>query len=69
MNNHLSEQIIREKECARLTGLSRSTRWRLERLGQFPCRIHLSAGCTGWALSEVEDWLRQRMADRRRTVR
>ena len=32
----LAERIVREPECYRRTGLSRSTRWRLERVDLFP---------------------------------
>jgi len=42
------------------TSLSRSTVWRLEKLGQFPKRIKLSPNCVGWRKSEVLDWLSSR---------
>ena len=56
----VTDRIIREPECYRVTGLSRTTRWRLEYRDEFPQRIRLSAGCTGWLLSEVEEWLAAR---------
>jgi predicted DNA-binding transcriptional regulator AlpA len=34
-------EIIREKECERLTGLGRVHRWKLEQRGQFPRRVRL----------------------------
>lgn len=30
------DRIVREAECRRITGLARTTRWKLERTGQFP---------------------------------
>jgi prophage regulatory protein len=57
-----SEAIIREPECRRITGLSRSTRWRLERAGHFPRRRKISPGATGWLASELAAWLAERAA-------
>jgi prophage regulatory protein len=54
------DRIIRERECRRITGLSRSTRWRLERVGKFPRRRQISPGCSGWLLSEVRGWVASR---------
>jgi prophage regulatory protein len=55
-----NERFIREGECRRITGLSRSTRWRLERGGKFPRRRQISSGCTGWLASEIAAWLAHR---------
>jgi prophage regulatory protein len=56
----IAERIIREPECWRRTGLSRSTRWRLERKGKFPKRRQLSPGCSGWLASEIAAWIAAR---------
>jgi prophage regulatory protein len=56
------DAIIREPECAALTGLSRSTRWRLERAGQFPRRVRISPSCIGWRRSEIQAWIAERAA-------
>ena len=40
-----------------MTGLSRTTLWRLERKGEFPARVALCAGSVGRRLSEVENWM------------
>jgi prophage regulatory protein len=52
----MADRFIREQECRVLTGLSRSTRWRLERQGKFPRRRRLSPNGIGWLLSDVEAW-------------
>jgi prophage regulatory protein len=57
---YIADRIIREPECHQLTGLSRSTRWRLERVGEFPRRRRLSAGCSGWLASELHAWVANR---------
>jgi prophage regulatory protein len=54
------DAIIREPECRLRTGLSRSTRWRLERKGKFPRRRQLSPGCSGWLASEIAAWISAR---------
>ena len=56
----MPEHIIREKECKQRTGLSRTTRWRLETLDQFPKRRQLSKNSIGWLNSEIESWLKSR---------
>jgi prophage regulatory protein len=55
-----ADAIVREPDCHRITGLSRSTRWRLERTGQFPKRRQISPGCTGWLRSELQAWIQAR---------
>jgi len=57
----MSDRFIREQECRKLTGLSRSTRWRLERSGEFPKRRRLSSNGVGWLLSEIEAWQASRL--------
>jgi len=54
------EKIAREPECRQRTGLSRSTRWRLERTGLFPRKRRISPNCCGWIESEIEAWIADR---------
>ncbi len=46
-------RIIRNPEYARVSGLSRSTRWRLEKRGVLPARIKITEKLSGWWLDEV----------------
>lgn len=55
-------KFLREPQVAILTGLSKSTRWRLEKNGEFPKRRQLSAKSVGWLASEVENWVQTRTA-------
>lgn len=57
-----SDSYIRKHELRRITGLSDTTIWRLEKKKQFPQRRQLSASATGWLLSEVLIWLESRPA-------
>jgi predicted DNA-binding transcriptional regulator AlpA len=53
------DKIIRSKEVQELTGLSRTTIWRLEREGKFPARVPLTASNVGWRLTDVQEWIRK----------
>ena len=54
------DRFLREREVRHMTGLSRSTRWRLERAGKFPLRRSLSENAIGWLESEIQAWLATR---------
>jgi prophage regulatory protein len=41
-----------------LTTLANSTRWKLEKDGQFPKRIKIGATAVAYSLSEVQAWIR-----------
>ncbi len=56
------DRFIRERECRRVTGLSRTTRWRLERRGEFPKRRAISPNGVAWLLSEILSWQASRKA-------
>ncbi|MFK5949634.1 MAG: AlpA family phage regulatory protein [Methylococcales bacterium] len=53
------DKIIRSKEVQELTGLSRTTIWRLEREDKFPARVPLTASNVGWRLTEVQEWIQK----------
>jgi prophage regulatory protein len=52
--------IIREKETRLETGLSRTTRWRMEKRSAFPRKVKLGPNAVGYFRAEVEQWLRER---------
>jgi prophage regulatory protein len=54
--------IWREREVKEKTGLSKSTRWRLERAGLFPKKVQLSLRAVGWKAEEIIEWCRNREA-------
>ena len=47
------DRILREPEVRKLTGLSRTTRWRLARQQKFPKPIIIANRAVGWR--EVRD--------------
>lgn len=48
--------LIRLPRVEEITGLSRSSIYRLERLGKFPRRIQLSERATAWRIQQIIEW-------------
>lgn len=57
----ITDRFIREPECLKITGLSRPTRWRLEKEGKFPKRRKISENTMGWLASEIDEWIKNRI--------
>lgn len=57
-------RILRLPEVMARTGLSRTTIYRWRRAGRFPQAVRLGTRCVGWIESELEAWIRERMAQR-----
>ena len=53
----MNNKILRFQDVTELTGLSRSTIWRKERLGLFPKRKQLGLNSVGWLASDIQQWL------------
>lgn len=53
-------RILRWPELHKNIGLSRTQIWRLEKSGDFPSRIQLSANSIGWDANEIQNWLQSR---------
>ncbi|MAD74117.1 MAG: hypothetical protein CML20_04845 [Rheinheimera sp.] len=60
-------RLIRIREVINLTGLSKSYLYQLSNSGNFPKRVKLVEGGTAsaWLLSEVNDWISSRVANRK----
>lgn len=54
------QSILRLPEVIRQTGLSKSSIYRLESLGQFPARVKLSEAACGWKSEDVQGWIASR---------
>jgi prophage regulatory protein len=50
-------QTIRLPQVIELTGLAKSSIYRLIDEGDFPKQIQLGARSVGWVKSQVEDWI------------
>ena len=62
--SNMSLPIIRLSAVLLKTGLSRSTIYALQKLGDFPASLKLSERTVGWLETEVDEWIKQR-AERR----
>jgi predicted DNA-binding transcriptional regulator AlpA len=51
---------VRERELLALLPFSRTTLWRMERRGEFPRSVRLSAGIKAWRTEDVIRWLQER---------
>lgn len=57
-----SNEIYRMGTVIRLSGLSRSSIYRLEALGLFPGRVKLCGSAVGWRSDEIHSWIASRKA-------
>ena len=55
-----NDRIVRAKEVVEMTGLSRTTIWRMERYKSFPARVSLGKNSIGWKMSDIQKWLSTR---------
>ena len=55
-------KMIRRRQVESLTGLSRSTIYAGVAAGTFPKQIQLGPQAVGWLASEIDAWLRERVA-------
>ena len=53
-------RVLPAKQVISKTGLSRTSIWRQEREGKFPCRIQISPNRVGWLEDEVDEWIESR---------
>jgi prophage regulatory protein len=60
----LTTRIITAAERRQMVPYSDMHVWRLEKAGKFPKRIKLGANRVGWLLSEFEDWIARKVAER-----
>ena len=52
--------IWREPKVAEETGLSKSTRWRLMKAGEFPPKVQLGPRAVGWIAASIIQWCDER---------
>ncbi|EMW0554120.1 helix-turn-helix transcriptional regulator [Pseudomonas aeruginosa] len=57
-------KIIRLSGVIETTGLARSTIYKLISEGGFPRPVPLVGRCVGWLESEVQEWIKSRIAAR-----
>ena len=59
-----SNNILKIPAASKKAGISRSTIYKLEALGDFPKKIKLSPRSIGFLESEVDDWIAQKANQR-----
>ena len=55
------DRFLRASEVEHMTGLSRTTIWRLEKQGLFPKKVKLSPNRNGRSERQVRRWMKERM--------
>ncbi|MGK0235929.1 MAG: prophage regulatory protein [Psychroserpens sp.] len=48
-----SDRLVKDQERKKITTLSRSQTWKLERTGSHPQRVQLSTNSVAWLLSDL----------------
>jgi prophage regulatory protein len=57
-------RLILEREVLSRAPYTRAYLYQLEERGEFPRRLKLGPKKVAWVESEVDDWIKQRMAER-----
>lgn len=55
-NERTQDRLLPWRSVKDLTGLSRTTAWRLQKAGDFPIPVAISPGRVGWRESELTAW-------------
>lgn len=58
--------LIKINELVAMTKLSRPTIYRLIKAGKFPAQLQTSQKTVAWEKSEVEDWIRKLIMERKK---
>ncbi|MFO1496518.1 MAG: AlpA family transcriptional regulator [Lysobacterales bacterium] len=58
-------KLLRLPQVEELTGFKRSQLYRLQAAGKFPKRVKISQRSSAWVASEVDAWIRARIAESR----
>jgi prophage regulatory protein len=56
------DPLLREAEVEVITSLSKTTRWRKIKAGEFPAPIKISARRCAWRKSDIASWLATKTA-------
>ena len=58
--SELQRKVLTIKEVITVTGLGRSTIYRMIPEGEFPKQIKLSRGRVAWRTADIEQWIDER---------
>ncbi len=60
----LEDRILPWSQVKVISGLSRTTVWRMQKTGDFPASVQVSPNRMGWWQSEILEWRRSRIPRR-----
>jgi prophage regulatory protein len=61
-NAQVTPTLLRFPAVRARTGLSRSTIWRLQKMGHFPAHRRSSRNAVAWLEQDITDWIQSRLA-------
>lgn len=64
----MAYNILRLPQVKTETGLSRSALYQRISEGTFPKQINLGGRAVGWLASDIENWIKQRIADSQKNI-
>lgn len=59
---NIPPRLLRRPDVEKLTGLRRSSVYRLARIGQFPKPLKIGPRASAWDAGAVHQWIEQRIA-------
>lgn len=63
-SDDVQPRFIRRTEVQKITGLGASSIYQLQRDGDFPLAVQLSERRVAWIESEIQEWVKNRIAAR-----
>ena len=63
----MEDRLLKRREVEEITGLSRSTTYRMVKTGQFPQPVRVGPKAVRWRLSDIIAWLESRPLAGRQT--
>lgn len=64
IETEIRERLMRVADVVTLTGMKRSSIYRLAAAGRFPKPLKLTERCSAWRESQVRLWIAERVAGR-----
>jgi prophage regulatory protein len=56
----MRDRLLRVADVVEKVGLSRTTIWRLGKLGDFPDPVAAHGSCIAWSEAEIDEWITRR---------
>ncbi|PLW82521.1 hypothetical protein CWI75_12285 [Kineobactrum sediminis] len=60
MHSHQQDRLLRWPEVQSMTGISRTTAWRLEKRCQFPRSLQISTRTVAWRATDIQAFIASR---------